>query len=351
MMPRHSVLYATMFLASLCPLSGRGADPPKQEDDAGLDQARQQYDRARDLAIHGRLEESRKLMEDTWSLKHHWQIACYLGYTELQTGRYRSAAEHTSYGLRLWPRDSDPTQRQSVERVLTDAKTHVAAITLRGLASDSVVTVDGTPRDSLFLLDPVFVDPGSHSIEVRRPNGTGRKRSVTASAGAALELDMTPDPVATSPASAPVAVAQPSAVASSTYEPPTSGWSPRTWTLVGEGTLAAVALGVGIGFGLHANSLGDDAKTTMASLKSTSSAPCEGSTNPQCRSVADTYEDRKTSAGWANVALVTSGVLGIATVATLLLWPQSTAHPRTGRQYWISPAAGNSTGLTIGGAF
>ena len=296
----------------------------------------------------GDLEAARKLAEEVWGIKKHWQTAAYLAFVECKANRYRNAAEHAAWSLRHYAKDQ-PDERKITENVYQLATAQVATIHLKGVGQDATVFVDGQPRDRLFLPDPVFVDPGPHTVEVRRADGATKKQTVAAEAGKTMELDVTPGPVAK-----PVAAATASAPPATSTPPPTAfetssrGWSPRTWTLVAEGGLAAVAVGVGVGFGLRANSLRDDVQSASAALGPSNSCATR---SPQCVDFSAAADDHDTAARWANIGLIAGGVLGVATVATFLLWPKSRANGTSGIRYSITPMAGSSTGLTLHSSF
>ncbi len=338
-----------------------GAQGANKTDEATLARAREQYDRARALGQRGKFEEARKILEETWKLKKHWEVGAYLGRAEVKTGRYRSAAEHSAYALRVISSDADPTERRQLEQQYAEAKAQITTVQLRGVEPNAVVAVDGHEREAIFGEDPLFLHPGVHQIEVREEGRPPRQRTMTAEVGTATELDMSAEAIERIRL-APVPEAPPggSSHAASDWSTSEMGkergasWRPRTWVVVSEAVVAAVALGVGVGFALRAESLDSDAKKTMSDLRAKAATPC-GTPNETCTQVNGMYADRDQSADWAKATLITGGALGLATVATLLLWPRETttltAFRRAGRSYWLSPSGGSSTGLTLGGTF
>jgi hypothetical protein len=355
MILRASVVCAVALALNLTPLVGR-AQTPAKVDDQVLASARAQYDKARKYGQEGKFEEARKLLEETWASYKHWEVAAYLARAELKTGHYRSAAEHSAYALRVIPRDAYPKERDQLETQYLEAKARVATVQLQGVESDAAVLVDGRTRDATLSADPLFFDAGTHEIEVRRSGRPSTKRSLRPEAGSTTTLDMSPETAATPPPTAapPKSPTDYGSVGSTDYT--TSGWKPRTYVVVAEGALALVAAGVGIGFAVKADTLNTDAKNLMTTLKSTSPTPCSVPSS-QCTEVASKYDDRDQAATTAKIAIVSAGVLGVATVATLLLWPKSKSGTNTGSRYWALPGAGggagagSTAGITVGGAF
>ncbi len=347
MSTRAFILIAAAMTLSLAPAATRAANPPAHEDEATLNRARALFDRALELYSQDRHEEALATVQEAWKLKKYYQIGALLATEELHAKRFADAAQHDAWSLRNY--GNEPQEREFVERIYAQAKAQVTTVTLRGVETHATVLVDNEPRDQMYAPDPVFLDVGPHTIEVRRADGTSKKRTVSAGAGKALELDMSPDPIA-KPEVANLPALAPSTTTAPSYEMNSQAWSPRTWAVVAEGSLTAVALGVGIGFGLRANSLQNDAQASADSLRGTSRFACSNNA-ASCTTIASSYSDRDDAARFSTIGFVAGGVLGIATLATLLLWPSSHAAPKTGMLYSVSPTVGSSTGLTLHGAF
>ena len=117
-------------------------------------------------ASAGQWENARLAFAAAWERRQHWQIAAHLGRAELQTGRYREAAEHLSYFLREAKEVGEADRAQSRE-MLDKALAKIAAVTVRVSVDGAEVFVDGRSVGRSPLAGPVFVDPGPRRFEAK----------------------------------------------------------------------------------------------------------------------------------------------------------------------------------------
>jgi len=184
---------------------------------------------------------------EAWKLKEHPQIALNLGRAELETARYREAAEHLQYCIdKSNPADPDEAANITLAKDwLTDAKKKAAKLTItvdypgvRLLVDDVLVGKEPLPA-------PVLVNPGSHTIEGRLGTERVQRGVVVTSAEektVRLHFQTTSVPLGTSsPTSAPT-----TPVAATTPSSSSSSSSIRPVVLLTGlgGTLAGLTVGI-----------------------------------------------------------------------------------------------------------
>ncbi len=148
---------------------GETATPPPAAAPAGSSQAKDPADelfaRGNDAFDKGSLDEAYALYQQAWALKHTYDIAGNLGQVELKLGKFRDAAEHLDFTLRLFPPTGKAAPREAIRRAFEAARKEVAALTIRVSAQGAAVAVDGTPIGLSPFEVPVFVDPGKRTLE------------------------------------------------------------------------------------------------------------------------------------------------------------------------------------------
>jgi hypothetical protein len=181
---------AAWFIAAcLCsaPAPGRAetpaTQPPSSKSDALTDVARELYEQGGAAYQKKDFEKAYAAYLGAWRLKKHWQIAVNLGGSARKLGKHREAAEYFSYYLREAPKDDSSTSRSDVETALADAKTHVGELRVAVDDAGAEVLVDGEVMGTSPITEPIFVDPGEHSVTVRRDGAVTANAKVTANAG------------------------------------------------------------------------------------------------------------------------------------------------------------------------
>jgi hypothetical protein len=156
-------------------------------------------DTARDLFLKGakaaeqqKWDQCRAALLAALAIKPHPQIAGNLAGCELKLKLYRDAAEHLTYSLREMKPDSPHEWRANSETALREARAKVEAVRLSVNVAGAEVRVDGRVVGRAPLVDPLFVDPGSHTIEAVQEGFPAARATVEATAGGeravALEL-------------------------------------------------------------------------------------------------------------------------------------------------------------------
>lgn len=169
-------------VASAAP-SASAAVPAPVASDALTDQARELHTKGVELFQKGEFEKARAAFLAAWALKKHPQIASNLGAAENQVGKYKDAAEHFAWFLREAGARADPNEKKIVETLFAKAKLEIATIKLTVSEPGAEVRVDGALVGKSPLADPLFLEPGAHTIEARKDGFESSSQTVTASKG------------------------------------------------------------------------------------------------------------------------------------------------------------------------
>jgi len=138
------------------PAASNGATPDAA--DALFAQGNEAFDR-------GALDEAYGLYQKAWGLKRTYDIAGNLGQVELKLGRFRDAAEHLDFTLRLFPPTGKAAPREAIRRAFEAARKEVAALSIRVSAQGAAVAIDGKAIGLSPFEVPVFVEPGKRTLE------------------------------------------------------------------------------------------------------------------------------------------------------------------------------------------
>src|SRR5690606_15491870 len=138
----------------------------------------------------------------------------------------------------------------------------------------------------------------------------------------------------------------------------------KTVVLIGGATLTLTAFGVGAVFAWQGNQHEADAERWRARVDAEGNPEAQswnGQCHPSrpdrpaaCDQLHDAIERSNRSYDNANLAFIAGGVLGVATLATWLLWPTSAPSPvTTGDGSWtVVPWSGmHAQGLQLSGRF
>jgi hypothetical protein len=286
---------------------------------------------ARKALRDGRKDIAVERLREAWEVfKNPWYL-CDLGGVYMDMGRISEAAQSLSACLRLMKPKDQKFVRPKVERALKDARSKVGELTVDANVPDAEVFVDGKATGKLPLEDPIFLDPGSHEVEVKAPGYLSDVRMAVLKAGTTLLIRMRLDPMrvevappapermprepekeAKLPNPAPLRV-EPEASArgpailptrSATVQPVREPVRPAV--ILGGFGLGVAGVAVGVAGFMAAGAAREQAKE-MAQPLAPSGKSCEGDTNNPCLDVYDTM-------GKA-VALTTVGVAGMAVSA------------------------------------
>ena len=316
------------------------------------------FKRGKQLALQKKWSGAYEAFKRSFELKRSHDTATNLGQAAYKLKKFGEAAHYLDYALRDMPPSEPASKRSTVASMLEAAQKEVTTVRLAVVPVDANVAVDGKSHGSVSALDGrLYLDVGEHAISASAPGFEKHTESIAATKGAERTLTLklvraTQSSGASLPSSG---LAESNPGASGNGDPQRNGRSDdgpsaRTVTLVAGAALtltAGVLTGV---FALQKSGAKSDAEDALDQARGQfGAAPCAANANATvCRDVADA-NDRKESAGTrADVALVATGVLGAATIATYFLWPANSAKGAVR----FSPAVTTSrTGLMVHGSF
>lgn len=245
----------------------------RAQDDATTIAARERFKEGVGYFDAKEYEKARAAFLQAYALKRHPAVLLNLAQSEVRSGHERDAAEHFSAYLRE-ATDASPAEREAAEAGLASAKASVAEINVTSAESGAEVHVDGNLAGIIPLPGPVFLDPGSHQLELRKGAQTNTRTvavkageksdltlSLTATAAATPKPAPTPaGPPGTEPAE-PAAPASEPATESGEREPFLTWVTTRPAGYIPAGATVLLALGSG-GLAFAAKHNYDEADST-----------------------------------------------------------------------------------------
>lgn len=318
------VVHASVTLALAQPASSSAA--PDTQDEA-------QTKKARDLFVEGveaykksKWADAYTFFSAAWSLKKHWQIAANLGDCEMQIGRNKEAAEHLLY----YAREAPPEKKAEAEAFLKKAQAKVGTVTVKVNVADADVMVDGERVGISPMTEPVFVEPGARTFAARLAGMPLAEQKMEVAPGSAHDVALTLEPPKKPDA-------PPKETKETNGSEETRRASPVPW-IIGGSAVAAIGLGMGIGFTVAANNKSDEAASILASLGGPS--PCYGKpVEGDCKVVRDAVDAQSTFARAAAGTFVIGGTAAVGTVVMYFLWPRAKNEKANAARVtpWVGP--------------
>ncbi|MEZ4310795.1 MAG: PEGA domain-containing protein [Polyangiaceae bacterium] len=189
------------------------------------------------------------------------RIAGNLGRAELKLGKHRDGVAHLAFFLRH-ERGLDEQTVTEMSALLEQAKSRIGTLRVRVKQAGATISVDGSPVGTSPMEDDLYVNPGTHKIDVRTPTAS-ETRELTLGAGGSetLLFDLPAPPLAEKPgAKTSVPASAPAPIPLAKAPPLTPAATPpfpaRTVVLGTGLALTAVALGAGIGTAIVASGKG-----------------------------------------------------------------------------------------------
>jgi hypothetical protein len=181
------------------------------QDDVATQMARERFQEGVKYYDQKQYEKARAAFLQAYALKKHPAVLLNLAQSELRANQGADAAKHFSQYLR--EAQGNATERSEAEKGLAAAKVKVAEYTVSVEVEGAEVYVDGNFEARSPLPGPVYLAPGTHSLEARKDGKTATV-SVTATAGQQAAASLTfsaPSAVGATPpvGAAPVVGPQP----------------------------------------------------------------------------------------------------------------------------------------------
>lgn len=219
-------------------------------------------------------EKARAAFLQAYALKKHPAVLLNLAQSELRSGHERDAAKHFAIYLRE-ANEASSAEREAAQAGLATAKAALGEIHV-STSPDAEISVNGQSEGTSPLPGPVYVDPGTYTIEAKKGNRVA-KVTVTAKAGetkdARVLFDVEPAkvaPAAKPPAAAPAEeseqpAAEPSAATEGGREPFFHWLLTSPAGVISGGTTVLLGLGSG-GFAVAATLSYGDADDTAKEI-------------------------------------------------------------------------------------
>jgi tetratricopeptide (TPR) repeat protein len=185
-MSRHA---ARLLCALGVALSLANPRPARAEDDATIEMARQRFREGVQFYDQHQFEKARLAFLQAYALKPHPSVLLNLAQSELRSGHPDDAATHFSQYLRINTSATD-AERQETNAGFTIAKSRVGEVSLTVDPAGAQVVVDGADKGVAPLTDPLYLMPGTHTIEARSGDRKSAK-SIALSAAQAVTVAIT----------------------------------------------------------------------------------------------------------------------------------------------------------------
>lgn len=294
-MMRHlrarSLLWLSLSCLHVLSPSLASAAPPAHasgDDDATVAMARERFKEGVSYFDQKQYDKARAAFMQAYALKKHPAVLLNLAQSELRSGHEADGAKHFAAYLRESKEASD-AEKQAAEGGLTAAKVLVAEVDVNIADRGAEIYVDDSLEGNTPLPGPVYVTPGSHTVEARK-DGKTVSTHVNAVAGKHLQADLDFSSKAKpEPQAEPIEARNPDV----TSEPPpaTSGGRKPffSWLvsspvgLAGLG-LTGVGLGGGIGFALASKKNYQSADSVASQIVQTAAVD-SGMANPSTGSL------------------------------------------------------------------
>ncbi|KYF82049.1 hypothetical protein BE11_38615 [Sorangium cellulosum] len=315
---------------------------------AGSEKARKLYLEGVALAEKSRWADAHASFVAAWALHEHYTILGGIGTCELMLKRYRDAAEHLAAYVREIDKDATatPQDRAAAAETYAKARAQVGAVIVSTSVPGAEVMVDGSVVGKTPLLDPVFVDPGRHTIAVRHDGFAPEEAAVEVAAGSevrrAFELERPAPSAPPPPRPAPP-------------PPRYEAKGPSVGVIVAGGSVAAAGVAAGVVFTLVANGKASDAGRQREAFQSMGNgtgycfAPASGSPTQQCDKLSSVVDDQYLFRSVALWSFIVGGAAALGTFGYWLASPSSAPDEQHVRVVpLVTPGGG---GIAAGGVF
>jgi len=340
---RHA---GALTLCSLLLLAPGNALAQEPKDDANA-----QYRRAFAALAEKNWPEARRQLLPLWDQAHTWDVAAGLGQAEFLLDNHALGATYTAFAVANVPPKEKTKTVERLRAALEEMKRAVGTVHIAVNQDRAEIVVDDAPVGSSPLAREVYLEPGTHVLEARLPQGARGKQTLEVEAGRAYQVELVVAPsftgaagLASTGASSAVA-----ATRSPAPSPSPDGASPNWAPVFIAGGLAVVAAGIGTCFAIDASSAKSDGEQALsnaeAAFGSNPCTPAKGGGFALCERVSELEDRRKRSNAVATGSFIATGVFAAAAVGSYFLWAKPSS-PRL--DAWLGTDGG---GLGLNGSF
>ena len=384
--------------AMLSPTLAAAAPPaPRAGDEDATAVARERFKSGVAFFDKKEYEKARLAFLQAYALKKHPAVLLNLAQSELRSAHEADAAKHFAAYLRE-SKEATEAEQQAAQAGLNAAKVVAAEVEVSVDTDGAEVYVDGTLEALSPLPGPVYLAPGTHSLEARK-DGKASATQVSAAAGKQLKASISlapnaapvPTPVAARTAESTEPPEAPPAVAPNGGRKPFFKWLVSSPVgLVGLG-LTGVGVGGGVGFALASKKAYSNSDSVAEQIKAAaaidSGMPKPDTTNlcndptawlqmegydkgnktpsindraaeytSACAKYPDNVHKGDTFKTLSTVGFVVGGVAAVGTIVYYFIDPSAkeattAAHAGSRRVAFVPSIAPGQAGLTVLGSF
>src|ERR1041384_1427691 len=135
-------------------------------------------------------DEAVAIYRKLWEEERTYDVALSLGQAELNSKKYRDAAEHLDFGLRTIPPREDAAVSERARHMLDVAKHEVGTLELKVDRTNAEVVIDGKAAGTTPPPPEIFVEPGPHTIEATSSGSTPIVQAISIGAGQQKTLNL-----------------------------------------------------------------------------------------------------------------------------------------------------------------
>jgi hypothetical protein len=317
------------------------ADP--SSDQAASQQVR--YRQAHEAFKAGKWLESRRLLLDLWKEKQTFDVAVTLVQVEYQLAHYAAAARYLRFALDNIPPTEKPETVRDFKQQLEELRAHVGTVTVHVDADAAEISVDEEQLGKSPLEQPIFLDPGNHSLKARLADRTADQQLKVVGGGSySVDLKVPVTPTA-------IQSGLPEHPTTPQADRPANWWTTERSALLGVGGgLTLLAASFAIAYRIDAGNEQDNVDRLKTQARNELGGNCPaGSDAETCRALEGAARDRNSSNKISNISFAISGVLLAATATAVFLWPGEKSAEATAN---VAPVAGPGfAGVSVKGAF
>lgn len=314
--------------------------------DAMSDKARKLYTEGVAASEQNRWADAYASFVAAWALQKHYTIVGGIGTCELMLQRYRDAAEHLAIYVREFAKDTTatPEEREAAEAAYAQARAEVGAVVVSANVPGAKVAVDGSPVGMTPLVDPVFLEPGPHTITVQHDGYAPKSSAVDVARGSetqrAFELEKLVVSAPPTPGPAP---------------PSPDVTKPSSGPIIAGASVAAAGVIAGVVFTLVANAKASSVRDQRAKIHAMDGGAvnCADSADsgrvPQCGTLSALVDDRDLFSNLALWSFVGGGAVAAGTLGYWLASPSTASEKRHVRFVPLVTRGGG--GVVAGGVF
>ena len=362
------ITFATLAFVAASPAFAQPAPTPEE-----VQQAQVRWNEGKAYFDAGNFEAARVAFKQAYTVFPHAAFLQNLGEAELRTGRNVEAARHFTAFLRAGSSGS-PAQRELAKKSLAKASERLGSIVVTTNVDDAEIRID----DEVVGRSPLgsfawYVEPGRHLVTARKDGyldgseridvAIGPPRSVLVRVQRVIGGPSEPPPEDPKPTIAPAMNTQPSprvvnepaSKFSASPEPRRTGSPARTVVLLSGAALTVAGAAVGTVYAIRTSADSTLIRNAQVQLgidpaspdyATACNDPGDAVLKEKCTRYREDVTQQHTDQRVRDIAFVSAGVLGVATLATYFIW-----HPRQGNVS-IAPALSPSApGWVVFGNF